>query len=244
MTALTHGEQAGHHGRHVHARPARRRRCRPASCRRSTARRRRRSRRSAPTATRSCSAPTRPATRPRSTPALPIKTGPYEGLIALQTPYQLDVTAPDDDRRRSAPGPHDRSGGDSGVPVRHVLGRRPVVLRRPTTSTSAAACTPTATCSCRRATGATLTLSDKVTAVKEVIRQRLSNGVSHRHRRPHRRHRQHRDRRRVRIATLAANGRQPDRRPRQRAERADVAHDVARAPTTARSATAAPARRR
>ena len=23
----------------------------------------------------------------------PIKTGPYEGLIALQTPYQLDVTA-------------------------------------------------------------------------------------------------------------------------------------------------------
>src|SRR5262245_42863490 len=26
-------------------------------------------------------------------PPLPIKTGPYEGLIALQTPYQLDVTA-------------------------------------------------------------------------------------------------------------------------------------------------------
>ena len=75
------------------------------------------------------------------------------------------------------------------------------------------------------ANGTTLTLSDKVTAVKEVVRQRLSNGVT--------------------IDTVSqtgtvkmpfvapasalsgADGGQRDGRSAERAERADVAHDVA-----------------
>ena len=74
--------------------------------------------------------------------------------------------------------------------------------------------------------GATLTLSDKVTAVKEIIRQRLQNGVSidtpsthdgtvSAKASP------------TTFRSLAANRRQPGGRPRQRAERADLAHDFA-----------------
>ena len=49
-------------------------------------------------------------------------TGAYAGMTALQTPYQIDVTAKTSTGgevhlSRTHPG-----GGDSGVPVRDVLG--------------------------------------------------------------------------------------------------------------------------
>ncbi len=131
------------------------------------------SRPSAATATRSCSAPTRPAIPTDVRRPTTIKTGPYEGLIAQQMPYQLDVTAKTRDRRRSAPGSHDGGGGDSGVPVRHLLRRRPVLLRAADDFNFGGRVHTNGNLFLSEANGNTLTLTDKVTAVKEVVRQRL-----------------------------------------------------------------------
>ena len=82
-----------------------------------------------------------------------IKTGPFEGLIAQQTPYQLDVTA------RTATGGEVhliRTMEAVAIPVFQFGMFSDVdlsVLRPAETSLSAAACTPTATCSCRQANG-------------------------------------------------------------------------------------------
>ncbi len=135
-----------------------------------------RPRSSAATATRSCSAPTPPAIRCRRR-SIPIKSGPYEGLIAVQTPYQIDVTA-----RTAAGGemhlirtmeavaiPVFQFGMFSDVDLSFFAGPNFDFGGRVHTNGNLFLA---------EGAGATLTLSDKVTAVKEIIRQRLQNGVS------------------------------------------------------------------
>ena len=80
-----------------------------------------------------------------------IKTGPYEGLVALQTPYQIDVTA------KTATGGEvhlARTIESVAIPVFQFGTFSDVDLSffAGPPSASAAACTPTATCSSRKAT--------------------------------------------------------------------------------------------
>jgi len=114
---------------------------------------------------------------PTTSSAAPIKTGPYEGLIALQTPFQLDVTA------RTA------SGGEVHLSRNLEAVSIPVfqfgVFSDPDLAFFAG---PNFDFGGRVHTngnlflsqggGATLTVRDKVTAVREVVRQRMQNGVS------------------------------------------------------------------
>jgi hypothetical protein len=110
-------------------------------------------------------------------PPLPVKYGPYAGLIALQTPYQLDVTA-----RTSAGGevhlirtiesvaiPVFQFGTFSDVDLSFFAGPDFNFGGRVHSNGNVFLA---------EGNGATLTLSDKVTAVGEIIRQRLQNGVS------------------------------------------------------------------
>ena len=110
-------------------------------------------------------------------PPNPIKTGPYEGLIALQTPYQIDVTA-----KTSTGGevhlsrtiesvaiPVFQFGTFSDVDLSFFAGPNFNFGGRVHTNGNLFL---------SQGTGATLTLAGKVTAVKEVVRQRLQNGVS------------------------------------------------------------------
>src|SRR5581483_6939713 len=114
---------------------------------------------------------------PVTTATSPIRSGPYEGLIALQTPYQIDVTA-----RTAAGGeahlirtmnavaiPVFQFGIFSDVDLAFFAGPNFDFGGRVHTNGNLFL---------SQGTGATLTLRDKVTAVKEVIRQRLENGVS------------------------------------------------------------------
>ena len=79
-------------------------------------------------------------------------------LGAVSGPGRSRDAVPDDRdrapgrRHRGEPHAHPADRRDSGLPVRHLLGKRPQLLRRPRTSTSAAACTRMPTCSSRRAT--------------------------------------------------------------------------------------------
>ena len=88
---------------------------------------------------------------PTPTSTTPIKTGPYEGLIALQTPYQLDVTART--TRRAAKSHLIRTMEAVAIPVFQfgMFSDVDLAFFAGPTSTSAAACTPTATCFCRKA---------------------------------------------------------------------------------------------
>jgi hypothetical protein len=110
-------------------------------------------------------------------PPLPIKTGPYEGLIAEQAPYQLDVTA-----KTSTGGevhlvrtiesvaiPVFQFGMFSDVDLAFNAGDDMSFGGRVHTNGNLFLA---------EAAASTLTLSDKVTAVKEVVRTRLSNGVA------------------------------------------------------------------
>ena len=110
-------------------------------------------------------------------PPNPIKTGPYEGLIALQTPYQIDVTA-----KTSTGGevhlsrtiesvaiPVFQFGTFSDVDLSFFAGPNFNFGGRVHTNGNLFLA---------EGTGGTLTLSGKVTAVKEVVTQRLQNGVS------------------------------------------------------------------
>ena len=114
---------------------------------------------------------------PTITSNTPIKSGPYEGLIAAQTPYQLDVTS----RTASAGETHlVRTVEAVAIPV-FQFG----MFSDPDLSFFAG---PNFNFGGRVHTngnlflsegdGSTLTLSDKVTAVGEVIRQTMQNGVS------------------------------------------------------------------
>jgi Tfp pilus assembly protein PilX len=108
--------------------------------------------------------------------AKPIKSGPYAGLLALETPYQLDVTA------KTATGgethlvraiesvaiPVFQFGMFSDVDLAFFAGPDFAFGGRVHTNGNLFLAEGSGT----------LTLSDKVTAVKEVIRQQLQNGVS------------------------------------------------------------------
>ena len=67
---------------------------------------------------------------PTTSTTAPIKTGPYEGLIALQMPFQLDVSARTATKGETHLVRSMEAVADPGVPVRHLLRRRSVVLRR------------------------------------------------------------------------------------------------------------------
>jgi hypothetical protein len=108
--------------------------------------------------------------------AATIKTGPYEGLMAQKTPYQLDVTA-----KTSTGGevhlvrtieavsiPVFQFGMFSDVDLAFFAGPNFGFGGRVHTNGNLFL---------SQGGGATLTLSDKVTAVKEVIRQRLENNT-------------------------------------------------------------------
>ncbi|MFN7916204.1 MAG: pilus assembly PilX N-terminal domain-containing protein [Vicinamibacterales bacterium] len=118
-----------------------------------------------------------PSGNPTTASTAPIKTGPYEGLIAQQTPYQIDVTA-----KLS-------TGGEAHLVRALEAVSIPVfqfgLFSEPDLSFFAG---PNFNFGGRVHTngnlflseggGATLTLSDKVTAVGEIIRQKMQNGVS------------------------------------------------------------------
>ncbi|MEP7307737.1 MAG: pilus assembly PilX N-terminal domain-containing protein [Acidobacteriota bacterium] len=114
---------------------------------------------------------------PVPTTTSPVKSGPYEGLIATQTPFQIDVTA-----RTTGGGethlirtmeavaiPVFQFGMFSDVDLSFFAGPAFGFGGRVHTNGNLFL---------SQGSGATLTLSDKVTAVKEIIRQRLQNGVS------------------------------------------------------------------
>ncbi|MGC4085050.1 MAG: pilus assembly PilX N-terminal domain-containing protein [Vicinamibacterales bacterium] len=114
---------------------------------------------------------------PTTASVAPIKSGPYEGLIAQQTPYQVDVTA----KLTTGGEVHlVRSLESVSIPVFQFGMFSDVDL-----SFSAAddfdfggRVHTNGDLYLAETAGKTLTLRDKVTAVKEVVRQRLSNGVT------------------------------------------------------------------
>ena len=118
-----------------------------------------------------------PSGNPTTATVAPIKTGPYEGLIAQQTPYQVDVTA-----KTSSGGevhlvrtleavsiPVFQFGIFSDVDLSFFAGPNFNFGGRVHTNGNLFL---------SEGSGATLTLSDKVTAVKEIVRQVMQNGVS------------------------------------------------------------------
>jgi Tfp pilus assembly protein PilX len=118
-----------------------------------------------------------PAGTPTTSTTAPIKTGPYEGLIALQMPFQLDVSA-----RTATNGEAHlvRSMEAVAIPVFQFGIFSDVDLSffaGPNFSFGGRVHT-NGNLFLSQGTGATLTLSDKVTAVQEIVRQRMQNGVS------------------------------------------------------------------
>ena len=118
-----------------------------------------------------------PAGNPTTASTSPIKSGPYEGLVAQQTPFQVDVTA-----RTSTGGdvhlvrtleavsiPVFQFGIFSDVDLSFFAGPDFNFGGRVHTN---------GTLFLSEGSGGTLTLSDKVTAVGEVVRQVMQNGVS------------------------------------------------------------------
>jgi Tfp pilus assembly protein PilX len=118
-----------------------------------------------------------PNGNPTTTSVTPIKTGPFEGLVAEQMPFQLDVSA-----RTSTGGevhlvrtteavaiPVFQFGIFSDVDLAFFAGPNFNFGGRVHTNGNLFL---------SEGGGATLTLSDKVTAVLEIVRQRLENGAS------------------------------------------------------------------
>ncbi len=118
-----------------------------------------------------------PGGNPTTTSVTPIKSGPYEGLIAAQMPYQLDVTAKttsggDVHLVRTAEAvaiPVFQFGIFSDVDLSFFAGPNFNFGGRVHTNGNLFL---------SQGNSATLTLTDKVTAVGQVVRQRMQNGVS------------------------------------------------------------------
>ena len=110
-------------------------------------------------------------------PPKPIRSGPYEGLVALQTPYQMDVTALTANggevhlvrSLESVAIPVFQFGMFSDVDLSFFAGPDFDFGGRVHTNGNLFLA---------QGDGATLTLTDRVTAAKEVVRQQLQNGVS------------------------------------------------------------------
>ena len=105
----------------------------------------------------------------------PIKTGPCEGLIALQTPFQLDVTA----KTARAVMHLSRTIEAVAIPVFQfgMFRRGPELLAAEDFAFGGRVQT-NGNLYLAEGAGGTLTMNNKITAVKEVVRQQLSNGVS------------------------------------------------------------------
>lgn len=118
-----------------------------------------------------------PSGNPTTSSTAPIKTGPYEGLIAQQTPYQVDVTA------RTATGGEVhlvRSLEAVSIPVFQfgVFSEPDLAFFAGPNFNFGGRVHTNGNLFLSEGGGATLTLTDKVTAVGEIIRQRMQNGVS------------------------------------------------------------------
>ena len=179
VTALTVGRvQAGDHRRHLHVRQRRRRACRPASCRPTTARQPGKTVKTVGGKGYTIMFCANAAGNPTvSDDPMTIKTGPFEGLIAQQIPYQLDVTA------KSATGGEVhliRTMEAVAIPVFQFGMFSDVDLSFSAADdfTFGGRVHTNGNLFLAAGDGSTLTLTDKITAVKEVVRQRLSNGVS------------------------------------------------------------------
>jgi Tfp pilus assembly protein PilX len=114
---------------------------------------------------------------PTTSSSTPIKSGPYEGLVAQQMPYQLDVTA------------KTKSGGDVhlvrtmeavAIPVFQfgIFSDVDLSFFAGPNFNFGGRVHSNGSLFLSEGNGATLTLSDKVTAVKEIVRQQMQNGVS------------------------------------------------------------------
>ncbi|HZR24058.1 MAG TPA: pilus assembly PilX N-terminal domain-containing protein [Vicinamibacterales bacterium] len=106
-----------------------------------------------------------------------IKTGPYEGLVALQTPYQLDVTA------KTATGGEvhlSRTLEAVAIPVFQfgMFSDQDLSFFAAENFTFGGRIHTNGNLFLAEGFGQTLQTSGKVTAVKDVVRQQLSNGVS------------------------------------------------------------------
>jgi hypothetical protein len=109
--------------------------------------------------------------------ALPIKTGPYQGLVALQTPYQIDVTAKTTtggevhlSRTIEAVAiPIFQFGMFSDTDLSYFAEQNFGFGGRVHTNSNLFLA---------EFAGATLTMTGKVTAVGNIVRQYLSNGIS------------------------------------------------------------------
>ena len=107
----------------------------------------------------------------------PIKWGPYEGLIALQTPYQLDVTA------KTATGGEvhlSRTIEAVAIPVFQfgMFSDQDLSYYARDDFSFGGRVHTNGNLWLAEGTGNTLTLSAKITAVGQVVRQYLSNGVT------------------------------------------------------------------
>jgi hypothetical protein len=110
-------------------------------------------------------------------PPKPIKSGPYEGLVALQTPYQIDVTA-----RTPAMGEVHlvRSMESVAIPVFQFGIFSDVdqsFFAGPTFNFGGRVHT-NGNLFLAQGDGTAVTFTDRVTAVKAIVRQELQNGVS------------------------------------------------------------------
>ena len=117
--------------------------------------------------------------RRRGQPAastMTVTSGPFQGLVGLATPYQMTSPAGWPDRIGGEPDAHAADGRDSRVSVRHLLRERPQLLRRSELQLRRPRALATRTSILASGDGSTLTLSDRVTAVGEIIRTNLSNG--------------------------------------------------------------------
>src|SRR5262249_16304831 len=106
-----------------------------------------------------------------------IKTGPYEGLMALKTPYQLDVTA-----KTSSGGEVEVVGTIEAVAIAvfqfGMFSDVDLGFNAADDFSFGGRVHTNGNLFLSQQTSSTLTISDKVTAVKEIVRQRLTNGVS------------------------------------------------------------------
>jgi hypothetical protein len=114
---------------------------------------------------------------PVVTSTVPVVTGPYAGLIALQTPYQLDVTA-----RTSTGGEVHlvRTMNSVAIPVFQfgTFSDTDLSFFAGSDFNFGGRVHTNGNVFLAEGTGATLTMNSKVTAVGEVITQQLQNGVS------------------------------------------------------------------
>jgi hypothetical protein len=118
-----------------------------------------------------------PNGNPTTTSATPIKTGPYEGLIAQQMPYQLDVSA----RTKSGGEVHlVRTMEAVAIPVFQfgIFSDVDLAFFAGPNFNFGGRVHTNQNLFLSEGSGSTLTLSDKVTAVREIIRQRMQNGAS------------------------------------------------------------------